>query len=61
MNYIFGNNTIFVEESILCFIEGNPMSFGILEVLFLMPFEDIFSHEWRAPGVWLFSHTLQDA
>jgi hypothetical protein len=45
MNYIFGNNTIFVKESILCFIEGNPMSFGILEVLFLMPLEDIFSHE----------------
>jgi len=44
MNYIFGNNTISIEESMLGFMEGNPVSFGILEVLFLMPFEDIFSH-----------------
>ena len=61
MNYIFGNDTISIEESVLCFIEGNSMSFGVLEVLFLMPLEDIFSHEWRVSNVWLFSHTLQGA
>lgn len=45
MNYIFGNDTIPIEECVLCLIKGNPMSFGVLEVLFLMPLEDIFSHE----------------
>ena len=58
---IFGNNTIYVEESKLCFIEGNPMSFAILDVLLVMPFEDIFSHEWILSGVWLFSHIMKSA
>ena len=61
MNYIFGNDTISIEESVLCFIEGNSMTFGVLEVLFLMPLKDVFSHEWRVTCVWLNSHTLQDA
>ena len=45
MTYIFSNDTVSIEEGILCFVEGNPMSFGILEVLFLMPLEDVFSHK----------------
>jgi len=58
MALIFSYDTIFIQESVLGFIEGNPMLTLIIKVFGLIPFKARLTHETRIALIWLNSHIM---